>query len=61
MARKKGAFSNIAECSKYTWTFCEQDKRIVDKMQTKYKEKHGLFLSMERAIKRILIEWNEAQ
>lgn len=59
MARKKGDVANIAECSTYTWTFCEKEKRIIGKKQDQHKEKTGLFLSMERAVKHIINEWEE--
>lgn len=48
----------ITECTPYTITFCEKEKRIINKIKAEYLGRTGSVLSNERAVK-ILIRRNK--
>jgi hypothetical protein len=50
--------AKVTDCTPYTITFCEKEKRIINKIKSVYLEKTGAQISIETAVK-ILIRRNK--
>jgi hypothetical protein len=50
--------AKVTDCTPYTISFCEKEKKIINAIKAEYLDRIGTHLSIERAVK-ILIRRNK--